>query len=242
MVRLSSDVNTMSRKSVLITGSSKGLGRALAMQFARQRFDIILHGRNESDLNSLRNSLKQDKDYPLMVDVVKGDLLSQNTIAELYALAEKRDIDILINNAAIYNRKPFKEMTAIEIRRMIEVNLTAPIILTLSIYHLFLKKRSGLIININSIAGKKTNELESLYCATKHGLRGFSGSFQTEVNRNNIQLIDVYLGAMQTAITKERVDYNSLIEPQEVARAIFKLCKNHESLRISEVDILRKRY
>jgi len=241
-VRLSSEVREMPRKSVLITGSSKGLGRALAAHFSNQNYDIILHGRNEPELKMQKNLLTANKDYPLICDIVKGDLLSQNTIAELYAVAEKRDIDILINNAAIYCKKPFKEMTVIEIRRMIEVNLTAPIILTASIYHLFLKKRSGMIININSIAGKKTNELESLYCATKHGLRGFSASFQTEANRNNIQLIDVYLGAMNTAITKERADHNILIEPQEVARAIYNICKNHESLRITEVDILRKRY
>ena len=241
MAHLSSE-NTMSRKTVMITGSSKGLGRALAVQFASQKYDVILHGRNEPDLNSLKNSLTQDKIYPLICDIVKGDLASEKTIDELYALAERRDIDILINNAAIYCKKKFSEMIAKEIKRMIEVNLIAPIILTNKIYPIFKKKQTGLIININSIAGKKANHLESVYCATKYGLRGFSGSFQSEVNRNNVRLIDVYIGAMKTAITKERVDHDELIEPHEVASAIFNICKNHESLRITEIDILRKRY
>jgi len=224
-------------KTVMITGSSKGLGKSLACLFARNKHNVILHGRNPQDMAEVADQvLKQG----VICDAILGDLTSQKTIDNLHQVASNRKLDILINNAAMYVHKPFGEMTTKEMKRIIEVNLIAPALLTMKIYPMMKEKESGIIININSMAATVANELEAAYCASKHGLRGFSRSFRYEAARHGIRMITAYLGAMQTAMTAYREDHKRLIEPDEAAGVIFNVCKDYKSLKIDEIDLRRR--
>jgi len=232
----------MKRKTALITGSSKGLGTSLALVFARNNYDIILHGRDEQRLNAVKKTVSKHK---VDCEIVRGDITSNlafNTIDRLYEAAKRRNIDVLINNAGIHMNESFQDMDRQEIRKILEVNLVAFILLINRIYPIFRNKKSGLIININSIAGKNSNELEAIYCASKYGLRGFADSFQFEANRDGVRMISIYLGAMQTAMNEHREDYRQLIQTDEAADAIFRICKNYKSLRITEINIQRRIY
>lgn len=224
-------------KTVLITGAGKGLGKYLAICFGWSGFDIILHGRDKKRLQTIKNRLPDN----INCKIVSGDLQEIKTINRLARIAKKKEIDILINNAGIYAHKSFQEMNTQEIRNIIEINLIAPILLTRQIYPIFKTKQSGLIININSMAGKIPNEMEAVYCASKHGLRGFSQSFQEEADKDNVRIISVYLGAMQTEMTKDREDYSKLMKPEEVADMIFNLTRDYQTSRITEVYISRKK-
>lgn len=232
----------MRRKTALITGSSKGLGRSLALAYACDNYNIILHGRDEKRLLKTQEDIIFSPGFEQYCYAVIGDITSEKTINSLYQSAIQYDIDILINNAGLYAGNFLGNMTSEEIERIIDVNLIAPIQLIKRIYPIFQKKKEGLIININSMAGKYPNELEVAYCASKHGLRGFSTAFQNEANRDNIRLIDVYLGAMQTEMTKKRSDYDKFIKTEEVADLIFRISKEYKSLRITEVDLIRRKY
>ena len=226
-------------RTVLITGSSKGLGKSLAFAFAQDGYNVILHGRDERELKVVARRISETHaDH----ETVMGDITSEDTIDKLYVAAGRKDIDILINNAGVYANKPFQDMDFKEFERILDVNLMAPIRLIKRIYPIFAKKKSGLIININSMAGKIPNEMEVAYCASKYGLRGFSDSFQVEANRDNVRLISVYLGAMRTAMTKDRSDHQKLIQPHEVADFILALCRNYLSLRVTEINLYRKIY
>lgn len=229
----------MATKTVLITGSSKGLGRSLALVFAANKFNIILHGRDKRGLEYVKKKVVENN---VDCDVVRGDLTSEETINKLYKAAEKRSLDILINNAGIYAHKHFQNMNLEEFKRIISVNLIAPAQLIMKIYPIFLQKKSGVIININSVAGKNPNEMEAAYCASKHGLLGFSRSFQFEANRNHVRLISVFLGAMNTSMTKDRIGHKKLIQTDEAADLIFRIHKDYQSLRITEIDLGRRRY
>jgi 3-oxoacyl-[acyl-carrier protein] reductase len=229
----------MPAKTVLITGSSKGLGRSLSLVFAVNKFNIILHGRDEQGLEYVKKRVLENN---VDCDVIKGDITSRETINRLFNAAYKRNLDILINNAGIYTCKSFQNMTPEEFKRIIGVNLVAPVQLIMKIYPIFLKKKSGVIININSVAGKNPNEMEAAYCASKYGLRGFTRSFQFEANRNHVQLFSVYLGAMNTAMTEDRIDHQKLIQTDEAADLIFRICRDYQSLKINEIDLGRRRY
>jgi 3-oxoacyl-[acyl-carrier protein] reductase len=229
----------MAAKTVLITGSSKGLGRSLALAFAANKFNIILHGRDE---HALEYAKKRVLENNVDCDVIIGDISSKETINELFKAAEKRSLDILINNAGIYAHKPFQNMNPEELKRIIDVNLIAPVQLIMKIYPIFQIKKSGVIININSVAGKNPNEMEAAYCASKHGLAGFSRSFQFEANENRVRLISVYLGAMNTSMTADRIDHQKLIQTDEAADLILKICMDYQSLKINEIDLSRRRY
>lgn len=229
----------MSRKAVMITGSSKGLGEALALVFARNRHDVILHGTDEHRLARVRAAVVG---HDVECEIVRGDITSRDTIDRLCEAAERRDLDILINNAGAYLNKPFLATDAEEFRRVIEVNLLAPIVLTRKIFTVFQRKQSGLVINVNSAAGKNGSDGESAYCASKHGLRGFTRSIQFEANRDGVRVIEVYLGAMNTAMTQGRKDPGKCIQTPEAADLIWKLCQDYPSMRLDEIDLSRRRY
>ncbi len=229
----------MKEKTVLITGSSKGLGKTMALVFAHNKYNVILHGRNEQRLEKAKRSVLANG---VECDVVRGDITDEATIDSLYNAAQRRNIDVLINNAGTYVNKSFEKMEIDEFRRLIEINLISPVVLTKRIFPIFKKKSKGLIIYINSFAGKIPSDGECAYCASKHGLRGFTGSLQFDATRNNIRLIDVYLGAMKTDMTKHRTNSENFIETSDVADLILQLSKNYSSMRINEIDLGRRKY
>lgn len=226
-------------KTALITGSSRGLGRALALVFARGGYDVIIHGRNKERLNDVVAELWECK---VEIQVIEGDLTDKKTIEALAEAAKARNLDVLINNAGVYLAKDITDVDDDELREVIETNLIAPMLLSKKIFGPFFQSKSGIVININSTAGKTPADKESVYCASKHGLRGFSTSSQRVGTDNNVRIIDIYLGAMQTDMTAKREDFSKLIAPDEVADAIYHLTQNYETLRIMEVKIGRQNY
>ena len=124
---------------------------------------------------------------------------------------------------------------------MLNVNLRAPILLSHMLWEK-LKKRKGIIVNINSLAGKYEGQGESLYSATKHGLTGFSKSIQFDATAADIRVVNVYCGVMKTKMSDKRENWNKFISPEEVAREVFQLCERRETLRITEVEFMRSKY
>lgn len=225
--------------SVLITGSSAGLGRSLAWAFHNRGNQVILHGRNEQRLNELYGEIG--------LDIVIGDLTDARTIGRLYEVALRHEIDVLVNNAGQYLNGCPAETTPAELEAIIQTNLIAAIRLTLQIYPIFKAKGKGLIVNINSLAGKTFNDREAAYCASKWGLRGFMGSFRHAARQEGIGILDIYLGAMRTGMKNpdgRGLSYSDpredgFLDPDDVAEAIVNLCVGYPGLRINEVEIGR---
>jgi len=227
------------RRSILVTGASKGLGRAIALAYASHGYDLVIHGRDQKRLEKVRAEVNA---HNVKCKVVVGDITEDTTIKGLTDAANEMDLNILINNAGIYLKKPVGEMSITEFRRVLDVNLIAPVVLTKQIFNVFKRNSSGLVININSIAGKNPGMLETAYCASKHGLKGFMGAFQFESLQHNIPIINIYLGAMNTDMTAGRGDFQKYIKTEEVANIIYNMHQNYSSLRVTEIEILRKIY
>ncbi len=199
-------------KAILITGSSRGLGKHLALVFAENNYKVILHGRNKKDLNDVAKQIPNS-------NIVIGDLRNEQTINNLYEVAKRKDIDVLINNAAHSQKSPLEELTNKQIDYLISVNLTAQIKLTKRIYEYFLEKKQGTIININSGFGLEAGKLYSVYCATKWGLTGFAKSLRKESDK--IKIINIYPSRIRTRKTCE--DFG--MQPRDVANEIYKTFK-----------------
>lgn len=214
-------------KSVLITGSSRGLGKELALVFANNNHNIILHGRNKEDLERVKEEVTT---IGVICHILEGDLRLDKTIEELYKRAKEKDVSVLINNAgtdlklqdAGPNLKlPLNEIDDKQINEILITNSIAPIKLTKRLYTLFLDKGYGTIIIINSLSGLENHELRSVYCASKWGLRGFTDTFRLEADKHNVKVLGVYPSRIKT---KPYFTYG--MEPQEVAQKIYAAYKN----------------
>jgi len=229
------------RKCALITGSSKGIGKALAVVFAREGYNVILHGRNREELEKVKNEVVGSG---VECEVVVGDLRSEETLNKLTEVAEKKDIFILINNAGINYDKSFSEFSVEELDEILDINLIAPVKLTKKIYHIFKNKNSGIIININGMEGLRTiSDKRTGYTTSKYGLRGFTDSLRFESKKHGIWVKGVYLSGVKTKMYEESgKDSSNCMNPLEVAEIIYSACKDYPSATIDEIIIGRKRY
>lgn len=219
-------------KTVLVTGSNRGLGKELALEFSKN-YNVIIHGR---DLESLKNVY--DKLPKCRRSMVRGDIRDKKTLDCLEVMAKggrfnEGNLDILVNNAGIYSGN---------LKDVMDVNFFAPIDLTERVLPIFKSKKNGLIVNINSIAGKQGSKGECAYSASKHALKGYFDSLRYDVTKHGIRILNVYLGGMNTQMTKGRENQELLMNPQEVARVIVKNCELYSSLNINEISIGRINY
>jgi short-subunit dehydrogenase len=223
------------KKSAIVTGASRGLGRELAIQLSKIGYDLILVGRDGAELAETVKSCYSISRFA----VVNGDLTLATTLAEIEIFAQERGVDLLINNAAVYVRGVLDSFTESEIISTMCTNLIAPMLLTRRIFPIFKAQKSGMIININSMAGKYGGPLETVYAASKHGLAGFSQTLLHESLEHNVRVLDVFPGAMNTGMLSFRTDRESCIDPKEAAEQIIWAAKHNHTLNVSELHLTR---
>jgi NAD(P)-dependent dehydrogenase (short-subunit alcohol dehydrogenase family) len=205
-------------KRVLITGASRGIGRAIAQKLAGADVTLLLHGR---DTVALAETCKAVD--PGCAGVVKliHDLATEEGVTGLIAQAGNEPLDVLINNAGIAVVKPFREVTPDEWKQTIGVNVTAPFLLMQRFAGQMPPGSS--IVNILSIAAKTGFAGWSAYCMSKFALEGFSQSVRAELRERRIRVINVYPAATNTEIWDDvSGDWprEKMISAQEVADAV----------------------
>ncbi|MHA2010458.1 MAG: SDR family NAD(P)-dependent oxidoreductase [Candidatus Hodarchaeales archaeon] len=236
------------KKLALITGASRGLGLELAQTFADQNYDLILHSK-EKQLPCVRKSFcwrrEKETDYKVNCEAIHGELTEApvllNLVKAVEILGEGKGLDVLINNAGIHEFGDFETVDRNKYEETLNVNLLAPMLVTKYLWEV-LKKKQGLAVFINSIAGKVGADKEFMYCASKHGLKGFADSLQFDATRAGVKVVSAYLGAMKTDMTAHRKDRDMLVDPREASKLLYDICKNYKSLRITEIDLCRRNY
>jgi short-subunit dehydrogenase len=189
---------------ILITGATGAFGSELAKAF--KGHDLILHGRNK------------DKFPNVKAGKISGDINDQLTRINIIGQCE--DIDVFINNAAVFQNCPLDELNILDIETIIETNLTSPIILLKEVIEIFKKRGSGTIININSVAGKMGNAMEAVYCATKYGMKGFMDSVRFDCIQKGVRVIELFPGAMSTGMAAYREDSENFTDAKELAEFV----------------------
>lgn len=178
----------MSKKRVLITGASRGIGLAIAQQLLKDGFEVT---------GTSRSPEREQTPFPLL----KLDISRRESI-ELCA-TQAGEIDILINNAGISQMGAVEELPIDKIRELFETNLFGLIELTQAFLPQMRKRRKGFIINIGSLAGKFAVPFKSSYVASKFALAGFSWSLRNEVMPFGIKVTVVEPTDIRTAIEPE---------------------------------------
>jgi 3-oxoacyl-[acyl-carrier protein] reductase len=205
-------------KRYLITGASRGIGRAIAEELATQDAVLLLHGRNTVALAQTRKAVEP---RCAKVILLVHDLAKLSGVSDLIAEVGKGPIDLLVNNAGVAVVKPFTEITTVEWEQTVGVNITAPYMLT---QHFAPRMPPGSsVVNILSIAAKSGFANWSAYCMSKFALEGFSQSVREELRDRKIRVINVYPAATDTTIWNE-IEGNwprdKMISPKEVASAV----------------------
>ena len=182
-------------KTVLVTGSSSGIGRATVKYFQQKGWNVaatMLNPEKETELNKLKN-----------VECIRLDVRDIDSIKTGISMAVKRfgRIDVVVNNAGVYVIGPFEASTEEHVKLQFETNLFGVMNVTREVLPHLRENNGGTIINISSVAGKTVSPMQTLYHGTKFAIEGFSESLQYEVGPFNIRIKLIEPGVIKTGFS-----------------------------------------
>ena len=223
-------MNTESRKKyALITGASRGIGRAAAEAFAKAGYDLVLTSHSSPEaLKSLAADLRSS--YGISCQPVQADMGSELDVQRVFAFL--RNLDVLVNNAGIAHLGLLTDMTTEQWHRIMAVNLDSCFYTCRAAVPLMLKGHKGKIINVSSIWGTHGASMEVAYSASKGGMNAFTKALAKELAPSNIQVNAIACGIIDTAMNstlsaaelealKEEIHADRLGRPSEVAQLIL---------------------
>ena len=221
-------------KTALITGATRGIGKAIADAFMDCGADLMLTGTKPEEIEQMNAEEKNPK-----VQWLKADFSSPDEITSFIEQLKSTDaIDICVNNAGINIIKPYEEYSADEYQRLMSINLTAPFSLTQQLIPGMKKRGFGRIVNIASIWSEISKQGRSLYTTSKTGLVGFTRSLAVEHASSNILVNAVSPGFTRTELTEESLSTDEIktlseqipvgrfAEPNEIAQTVLFLCSD----------------
>ncbi len=222
-------------KRVLITGASRGIGRAIAEKLAAEDVTLLLHGRDSVALGETRKAVQSNC---AKVVLLTHDLAKPAGVADLIADAGNEPLDLLVNNAGVAVVKPFCEITPIEWEQTVGVNITAPFMLT---QHFAPHMPPGSsIVNILSVAAKTGFPNWSAYCMSKFALEGFSQSVREELRDHKVRVINIYPAATSTDIWNNiEGDWprKKMMSPDEVAGAVAYALSRPDNVALENITL-----
>lgn len=205
-------------KTIMITGATSGFGRATAVLFAKNGYNLIITGRRKERLDGLRKELLSHKEIKVLS--LNFDVRNRDEVASVVgSLPEEwKNIDILVNNAGLAVGMDHIDKGNIDDwERMIDTNIKGLLYVTKAVSPLMVERKAGHIFNISSIAGKEEYEYGNVYCASKHAVDSLSRSMRIDLLKHNIKVTNIAPGMAVTEFSDVRFKGNS-----EKAAAVYK--------------------
>lgn len=235
-----SDVSIGARVA-LVTGGSRGIGRATAMRLADMGAPVAICGR---DARALERTAAELRKSSSRVFAQIADVTQPAEIASLIGKVEETlgPISILVNNAGIGLFGPAHEKSEEDWDRVMSTNLKSVFLVSKAIIPSMLRQGRGDIINISSLAGRNTFAGGGLYCASKWGLQGLSGCMAEDLREHGIRVSVVCPGSVATDFSGHPKEASKALQPEDVAHAVAMLVTQSAQSFVSEVQIrpLRK--
>ena len=228
-------------KTVLISGSGRGIGKAIAIRFAKEGYKIAINA------NKSKDELEETKDYLISLGVPvlvgQGDVGNYEFCKDFVDEIKKTlgSVDILVNNAGISHIGLLSDMKPNEWNEVINTNLTSLYNLSSLVIPDMVRKSAGKIINISSVWGNVGASMEVAYSASKGGMNSFTKALAKELAPSNIQVNAIACGAIDTEMNSfldsnelaaliDEIPASRLGRPEEVAELAYSLCTGNDYL------------
>jgi 3-oxoacyl-[acyl-carrier protein] reductase len=232
----------LSGKTIIITGATAGIGRASALALAQEGASLVLTGRREGRLAEVKAAAELVGGKAI---TVAGDASEEATARRVIdaALAQFQHIDILINNVGMGIQKSIADTTIEDYDRMVDTNVRSTFLFTHHVVPHMIKQKSGIILMVSSIAGKYGFPGEAVYCGTKFAQVGMAQALDKELRPFGIKVGAICPGGVKTEFalgtgrTEEGVAVSAMLEPEDVAAAIFLACTQSAGSRIIEIQM-----
>ncbi len=223
------------KKNVLVTGASRGIGRAIALAFAMQGYHVFINCSHS--VSELEKVAAEIAGIPTAsCDMLIGDVGDSSFVSEMFDFIYKKcdSLDVLVNNAGIAYIGLLTDMSDLEWNKILQTNLSSVFYCSRAAIPKMVSKKSGKIINISSMWGTVGASCEAAYSATKSGIHGLTRALAKELAPSNIQVNAIACGCIDTAMNgqleqeerlalEEEIPAGRFGSPQEVAKLVIQL-------------------
>ncbi|PIE78417.1 MAG: short-chain dehydrogenase, partial [Candidatus Delongbacteria bacterium] len=224
---------------VLITGAGSGLGKQLAIQFAKKNYSVALVGRDGSKLENVSNEYGFENSI-----CISADVSNYADVEKIFEIANNWGGSpyIVINCAGEGVFGEIGSFSAKQINDVLSANLIGTIQVSQKAYSL-MKGNKGFIVNVMSTAAKVGRKMESIYCAAKWGANGFTESMKIEAKGTPLRVMSVFPGGMNTGFWSEKCglnpDTSKFMNPSKVANTIIKNILEEDGIYVADLLINR---
>lgn len=232
----------LKNKTVLITGSTDGLGKLLAINLAKIGCNLILHGRDKSKLDQLSSEIQNINDQISLTQIL-CDFNNPESVKSSFEGIN--NLDILVNNAGVWAEGDTIDITTEKIIELTNVNLLSYLLVTRTLLPVLQKADFGQILNVSSIAGVEIPQgfFHTIYSATKFGVQAFSEALAKEFGNTKLRVMGYYPGGMSTDLFKKAgLDYKDnepwMFDPQESVDAMIFMLTRDKKVNIKRLDLI----
>ncbi len=227
-------------KTALITGATEGIGRAIAFALGRAGYRIGVCARNEANVAATVRELQGDGFTAAGAAADVADERQVHAAVE-QLVGQLGPFDTLVNNAGVAILKPFDQLSVEDWDRTINTNLRGMMLVTREVLPGMRERKTGDIVNIASLAGRNGFIGGTAYTASKHAVLGFSKSLMLEVRKDNVRVIAICPGSVNTAMMRNQDmierEASRILLPEDVADTVLATLRLPTRAMVSELDI-----